>query len=927
MSATSTERPSAPTGRKATGSFEKQLPGQGKSTPSANPLKRGPESSDFQDISESEADLRSPIDGHPGEVPSAVLHTDGEAESKGDNNIGGNVSRTTTIGPKLFSRDKDNPNRLLASQKSKPQGKPHVEHRQKSSKDFKKQASSDVGGRGTRPWEGATPKRILQNNFRIANSGALPDSPPGQARYDSSRDDEAMADDAIDEPEPNTEMLRQPEIRPISHDQLVIEVKGIYAGLVMVEAKCIDVDDKQSLSTHVLTNEQWQSLIALHKQLLHEHHDFFLASQHPTANSNLSKLAAKYSMPARMWRHGIHAFLEVLRHRLPESLEHMLAFIYIAYSMIALLYETVSTFEDTWIECLGDLGRYRMAIEDDEPKDREVWSGVARFWYSKAADKNPTVGRLYHHLAILARPYTLEQLSFYTRSLTCVTPFESARGSIMTLFNPILNGKESSYHKSSSVEQLVIKAHGLLFLYPKKPLQELNDILDELKNRKNRLIEDFVEKSGARFKRIGVFLAVSNIAALLEYGALTVKGTHRSILRREFDLAKDQANEIANTSEPTPTTLNSQDPKLEDSNLQSTTFLTHDEIETSTIVLSHASDLTFSIFEHALNVTDWERTHILPMVHVMLAFIRSISTIPNAIKLFENTIPWAALCSYLNKLKIDESCRDMIWDGETFPSATNTTGRPPPDDYIIRGQVYTQHLFPQTWFTDAKVDDEERMLEQSSHDSYRTIRVLWLAARICSAKQWISYDDEKRTFIVAEYAAKNLTSTKGAAKPSPKLKNLDDVESKDEVKDYRANNQDTMSDVAAVETPTKEVMDISDFPYRPTSTTVTSTVHLDNANITTATSVRQAGFTTPKANDLEEPEDTPMIDISPEKEPTSVEYAKSAKVEDSSRIDRADRAMKTSGIASPRKAIAEFVSDPNAVRIVEAEDNLEEHDS
>lgn len=58
-------------------------------------------------------------------------------------------------------------------------------------------------------------------------------------------------------------------------------------------------------------------------------------------------------MPARMWRHGIHAFLEVLRHRLPDSLEHMLAFIYIAYSMMALLYETVPAFEDTWIECLG----------------------------------------------------------------------------------------------------------------------------------------------------------------------------------------------------------------------------------------------------------------------------------------------------------------------------------------------------------------------------------------------------------------------------------------------------------------------------------------------------------------------------------------------------------------------------------------------
>ena len=226
---------------------------------------------------------------------------------------------------------------------------------------------------------------LLQRNRKPQ----APDSPPLNE----------PAENSIVEPE----MLLQPDTRPISHEQLVVEVKGIYAGLVMVEAKCIDIDEKQSAVKQPIANafnkvkvrnDQWQSLIVLYKQLLHEHHDFFLVSQHPSASPALRKLAAKYSMPARMWRHGIHAFLEVLRHRLPDSLEHMLAFIYLAYSMMALLHETVNTFEDTWIECLGDLGRYRMAIEDDEPKDREVWSNVARFWYNKAADKSPNIKRL-----------------------------------------------------------------------------------------------------------------------------------------------------------------------------------------------------------------------------------------------------------------------------------------------------------------------------------------------------------------------------------------------------------------------------------------------------------------------------------------------------------------------------------------------------
>lgn len=37
----------------------------------------------------------------------------------------------------------------------------------------------------------------------------------------------------------------EPKTRPISQQQLVAEVKGTYAGLVMVEAKCIEVDAKQ----------------------------------------------------------------------------------------------------------------------------------------------------------------------------------------------------------------------------------------------------------------------------------------------------------------------------------------------------------------------------------------------------------------------------------------------------------------------------------------------------------------------------------------------------------------------------------------------------------------------------------------------------------------------------------------------------------
>ena len=42
-------------------------------------------------------------------------------------------------------------------------------------------------------------------------------------------------------PDKSTSLLCQPDTRPITQEQLVNEVKGIYAGLVMVEMKCVEV--------------------------------------------------------------------------------------------------------------------------------------------------------------------------------------------------------------------------------------------------------------------------------------------------------------------------------------------------------------------------------------------------------------------------------------------------------------------------------------------------------------------------------------------------------------------------------------------------------------------------------------------------------------------------------------------------------------
>jgi hypothetical protein len=279
----------------------------------------------------------------------------------------------------------------------------------------------------------------------------------------------------------------------------------------MVEKKCVEIDQRQSSPTNKLSDEQWQALIALHRTLLHEHHDFFLASQHPSSPA-LQRLATKYAMPARMWRHGIHSFLELLRHRLPDSLDHMLTFVYLAYSMMALLMESVPSFEETWIECLGDLARYRMAIEEADLRDREVWSGVARMWYNKAADKSPNVGRIQHHLAVLARPNIVQQLFYYSKALVSAIPFQNARESIMLLFNPFLEDSEIATQRCPLVESALVKANGVLFTH--------GSIFDyvSLMDRFCSLLDNHIGRVTAKFRAQGPEIASSLCAATFDSG-------------------------------------------------------------------------------------------------------------------------------------------------------------------------------------------------------------------------------------------------------------------------------------------------------------------------------------------------------------------------------------------------------------------------
>ena len=575
-------------------------------------------------------------------------------------------------------------------------------------------------------------------------------------------------------------LLLQPDSRPISQEQLASEVKSIYAGLTMVETKCIHVDRAQAAAAQdsdtKLASDHWQALIALHRTLLHEHHDFFLASQHPSASPALRRLAAKYSMPARMWKHGIHSFLELLRRRLPDSIDYMLAFIYLAYQMMALLYETVPAFEDTWIECLGDLGRYRMAIEDEDVRDRETWAGVARSWYTKAADKNPTVGRLYHHLAILARPNALQQIYYYSRSLTCVKPFQSARESILTLLDPILGRSGTTLTHALAIDTNFIKAHGLQFDVTSA---ELNKNKNEeaytvgFLNAKAEFIENLDNHIGrvtAKWKEQGVYIAVTNIAGWFEYGM------NENFLRQAFltQIYKQAQESLQSADEDKIRTASPADqqnptqPSISDQELHKGLAELHNDA-----TFMNAKLITNETF--ALVLRRIGDKNVLPHVHVMLAFLDSFASSIYVSDLLANT-PWAELVAFLNTLvKTENQIQtqsnnqtqniDTVLTSNMFPGEGEREDELPlPEDYLVRGLIWAHDYFPKNWFR-REHDEEERYLELASTVKNRMERVLRLGFRLSKVRplcahrffvstdsaqrnKWISYDKSAHTFSV-----------------------------------------------------------------------------------------------------------------------------------------------------------------------------------
>ncbi|KAH7302917.1 hypothetical protein B0I35DRAFT_196565 [Stachybotrys elegans] len=128
-----------------------------------------------------------------------------------------------------------------------------------------------------------------------------------------------------------------------------------------------------------------------------------------------------------------------------------------------------------------------------------------------------------------------------------------------------------------------------------------------------------------------------------------------------------------------------------------------------------------------------------------------MTAFPAAMTYLEAGFPWGPTADMLNYLK---SCKfQPRMDTAEFPGPKNELPRPLPEDYAMRGLLYTQKYCPANWFDNDKLEEDERYVELPSMVEERRERILGLGRQIARSGKWLTWDAGSGKFDVApDYA-------------------------------------------------------------------------------------------------------------------------------------------------------------------------------
>ncbi|KAG5292959.1 hypothetical protein I7I48_05201 [Histoplasma ohiense] len=528
------------------------------------------------------------------------------------------------------------------------------------------------------------------------------------------------------EPPQFTTMIRERRINETPQpNKLLSESAKLHEAISGIELTCA-VEAAKIQALEKLTAQQWSNLIMCHQRLIHHHHDLYVCTQYPTTWGDLFKLPVAHKMPPRMLHHGIYAFLEVMKSRLPESRNYMIQFLQHVYDLIQVLVESAPRFKNMWLECLGDLAAYRMSLESTFSEERITRAKQSTNWYYAAADENYGKGSLYHRLGNLVANNLGRKFFLYSRSLISTERCEKSKSGVESTFVMALQSINSRGPIDPGIPSWFVSAHALLLRGDSITKfiaysQEFCALL------RLRITQDNFKLNGD-----GMYLGVPNIAAMLQYGE--EEGILRNMfidshkLSPEAKLQRAMQYWAKHSTDPPRNTPEDEIPA------PAATFSTPLE------KLSYSIYLTFFTLSTVLSHT--HNDEIMPFVHIFLAFIWSLALVPDAMICVEREIPWRKITKFLNSLDQDYASILRL-ESTNFPIYDQTQYCQIPDDFSIRGQIWSQGIYPDNFFLDPLPKDD-RGFDTVSSKYTRNERCLWYGYRLASCGRWIQlFTDEK----------------------------------------------------------------------------------------------------------------------------------------------------------------------------------------
>ncbi|KAH6907115.1 hypothetical protein BKA70DRAFT_1372313 [Coprinopsis sp. MPI-PUGE-AT-0042] len=490
--------------------------------------------------------------------------------------------------------------------------------------------------------------------------------------------------------------------------------------------------------------EKWKKLICDHKELAETVHNLLEISLSPSVPASLRTIPDKYNIIVRLWTYAFHKVLESLRRvsfQSPVALEHLQDFIYYAYTFYTGLLEepTLNVFKSSWLEALGDLAWYCMAVaamvnsgmggqgglttqavteasaasssssaaDDDnesvsdslaarindspspsvrivaarsmelEP-EKERWRNIAREWYGAGLAEQPGTGKLHHHLGLLSREVVAEELRgiyHFTKSMTTLHPFSTSRENILPVWSSAAQARRSLPDARAS--ELFVLLHGMLFT---------NIQLDDFQPSLTRFIER-LNIEGAEEKE-WIMMGTVNIAAMLKYGCPSCLLRKLGVVGpKDANVAQAAAMRVMakKAAAGVPGAVVPQEDRMEWPVPSSDT----PELPPA---LGLALQLTFTLLSHVLHLPHRQISAFAhPSLNPRLATILKQAL---AVEVLERSVSWQDLQATFDTISCHVMSTQALFDtlkpssGERWPMLTSRAPPALPKDWCTRGMEW-----------------------------------------------------------------------------------------------------------------------------------------------------------------------------------------------------------------------------------------------